>query len=211
MPWPIRSAPKPSAAQTDSGPMLSPACAVSRRPALRAKANTSVNHSAGPRSSLPPMPNATTPSVHPLGRQFRHLHAPAPRRTAAPRPESSAPPRGDPAAASRTASKIGANSCPFHSTTPAASDDLRIAHVLRGQPLQQPARDQRIILGRAQALADGAEGLQKGVEIRVAVERAELFDRCRRVQFVQRFRLHRPFQVQMQLGFGHFREEIVHT
>ena len=69
----------------------------------------------------------------------------------------------------------------------------------------------RVIGGRAQALADGAEGLQEGVEIGILVERAKLLERRGGVQFVQCFGLHRTFQVQMQLGFGHLQQEIVHT
>ena len=39
----------------------------------------------------------------------------------------------------------------------------------------------------------------------------QFFERRGRVQLVQRFGLYRTFQVQMQLGFGQFQQEIGHT
>ncbi len=95
------------------------------------------------------------------------------------------------------ASKTGANSCFFHNTTPAATMIFGIVDVLRRQALQQPARDERVIPWRAQALSDGAEGLEECVEIGVPVERAELFQRRGGVELVQRFGLNGTFQVQM--------------
>jgi hypothetical protein len=89
--------------------------------------------------------------------------------------------------------------------------NFRIADVLGFEPLQQPARGQSIIGGRPEALAHSAESQQEAIEIFVIVHRAQFLDRRGGVQFVQRFRLHRPFQVQMQLRFRHFQQEIGHT
>ena len=70
---------------------------------------------------------------------------------------------------------------------------------------------ERVILGRAQAFADGAERLQKCVEIGIAVERAKLFDGRRGVELMQRFGLDGAFEVQMQFGLRQRPREIVHT
>ena len=211
MPCPMRSAPSSSASQIDSGPMLSPACACRCSPALLreredfleplgrtalfAAADAERHHALRPRARRPVRPPAS----------------PAPRRTAGRHPESSAPRTGE--SAGRRADGIEDRRelllLPEHHAR--RDNDLRVAHVLRGQALQQAARDQRIVLGRAQALADRAEGSQESVEIGVMIERAILLDGRRGVELVQRLRLHRAFQVEMQFGFGHFEQEIVHT
>ena len=59
---------------------------------------------------------------------------------------------------------------------------------------------ERVILGRAQAFADGAERFEEGVEIGVTVECAKFFHGRGGVELMQRFGLDRAFQVQMQLG-----------
>jgi hypothetical protein len=89
--------------------------------------------------------------------------------------------------------------------------DFGVAHVFGRQPLQQPPRNQRVILGRAQPFSHRAERFEKVLEIRVAVERAEFFERRRGVEFMERFGLDRTLQMQVQLGFGHFHQEIGHT
>ena len=91
------------------------------------------------------------------------------------------------------------------------NDDFGVADVLRGQPLEQPVRDQGVILRPRQPRHHRAEGFQEGVEVRVTVERAQLLKWRGRVQFVQRFGIHRPFQVQVQLGLGQLRGKILHT
>ena len=143
----------------DSSP--SPACAVSCKPCPFANAKTSSNHSAGPRSSLPPIPNATTPSILPRGGPFRHLHRLLDGRTGGRHPGSTATFTGDSAAASRTASKIGPNSCSFHSTTPAAKMISAYRTFCACQPLQQAPRDEGVVRRRPQALDHRPEGLQK--------------------------------------------------
>ena len=55
------------------------------------------------------------------------------------------------------------------------------------------------------------EGAQEAVKIGVSIKRAELFDRCGRVEFVKRLGLHRTFQVKVQFGFGQFEQKKVHT
>jgi len=82
---------------------------------------------------------------------------------------------------------------------------------LCGQALEQPARDQRVVFRPRQARHHRAEGFQEGVEVRVMVKRAQFFERRRRVQLVQRFGIHTPFQVQVQLGLGQARGKILHT
>ena len=75
MPCPMRSAPSRSAPHTDSGP--AGLARVRRQPQsviARELDRLRVNHSAGPRSSSPPIPNETTPSSHALRRQLGHLH-----------------------------------------------------------------------------------------------------------------------------------------
>ena len=89
--------------------------------------------------------------------------------------------------------------------------DLGIAHVLRVQTLEQAAGDQPIVLGGPQALADRPEGTQKSVEIGVMIESAIFLDGSGGVELVQRLRLHRTFQMEMQFGFGQVAQEIVHT
>ena len=89
--------------------------------------------------------------------------------------------------------------------------DLGVTDVLGGQGLEEAARNQGVVIGRAEALSYGAESLQKGVEIGVGINRAALLDRRLGVELVQRLRFYGAFQVQMQLGFRQERGEIVHT
>jgi hypothetical protein len=76
-------------------------------------------------------------------------------------------------------------------------DDFGVAHVLLFQPFQQAPRDERIVFGRAQPFANGAESLQEGVEIGIAIERAKFLDAGVPVELVQSFGFDRTFQVQM--------------
>ena len=76
-------------------------------------------------------------------------------------------------------------------------NDLGIPHVLRRQPLQQAACDQRIIVGGSQTFADCAKGPKKSVEIGVMIESAIFLDGSGGVELVQGFRLHRTFQMEM--------------
>ena len=134
MPWPIRSAPISSASQTDSGPAASPACAVRCRP-LRAREAEDLARTTPPARAPRCRRSRTRRHHRPAAPQpLRRPASPAPRRTAAPRRGSSAPPRPTLAAACGSRRRSGANSCSFHSTTPAAIDDLGIADVLRCQP-----------------------------------------------------------------------------
>jgi len=67
---------------------------------------------------------------------------------------------------------------------PGRDDDLGVMHVLRREPLQQPVRDQAIVVRTAQPLADLAERLQERIEIAVTVQGTVLGQRYGWIQFI---------------------------
>ena len=176
-------------------PHALPGVGCQPQPRAPGERETLPNHSAGPRSSLPPMSKATTPSF-----------------TA--RPPGAPPPSRVPRPIGARCSKIQRTSMP---DSRAASRNrfvdwrellllpehhaggewliLGIADVLAGQGSRAGAAGDQGVGGRgAEPLHDGPDN-EEGFEALVAVEGADLFLLGRGVEFVQGFRLHRAFQV----------------
>jgi hypothetical protein len=158
MPWPMRSAPIASAAQMDSGRWCPRRRAPSgagrprgecedvreplRRPARFAAADADGHHAA----------------IHALGRQLRHAIAGSTPnwRMASRIQRTSTASRARHRGWRRKSARIPA--LPKHHA--GRDDDLGVLHVLRGQPFEQAARDQRVVLGRAQRLPTGAKAFR---------------------------------------------------
>ena len=183
------------------------------------------NHSAGPRTSSPPIPTPTT-------LRSRYCTAFSKTRCAASAPKW------------RTASKIQSSDTPKSLCTALASAlqafedrieflpapvnhadrniDFRMLHILRRQFLHQPIGDQLIVFRRAQPLADGLERHQESNEIFVLIELANFRfsqflaalgieavliaiagerDIVPPAQLNQRRRIDRSFEMQVQLSF----------
>ncbi len=205
IPWPIRSAPRANAAHIDSGPMLSPACAVSRKPAAFANVGIGFGETLS-RAALFTAADAEChhASIHALGRQLGHAaarasHAELPHRVQNPLHLHGGFTRG-----LAHGVEDGTKLLAFPQHHARGNDDFGVADVLLFQALKQPPRDQRIIFGMPQPLANGAERLQERVEIGVTVERAKLFQAGCRVELMQRFGLDGALQVQVQLSLRQF-------
>src|ERR1022692_3700100 len=223
MPCPMRSAPISSAVHTDSGPTVSPACAVSRSPAVLANRYTSPNHAAGARSSSPPIPNATTPSltrspassapriappdpnppppiVAPPPRQFRHPHrvfdAKVPDRVQNPM-HLDGKLRG-----SVPHSRVDWRELlPLPEHHSRRQRDFGVLHCLGRQLPHQGTCDARVVLRHVQPLDHRLVRLNKSLKTVKAIHGPHCLPGETGVQLLHGLRLHGPFQGQMQLRF----------
>ena len=178
----VRGQPQPGVAGEgeDAGEPL-------RRPALFAAADAVSDHAL----------------VHPLCRQFRHLH----RRLHPELAHGIENPvhfygraRGGVADGLKDTREIML--FPKHHSS--REDDLGVAYILGRQALEQAAGDERVIGRLAQSLHHRRERLEEAVEVVVAVERLDLPGRGARVEFAQGGGIHRPLQVQVQFSFRQF-------